>query len=111
MAGLRAGVVADAVALPGLFPVPAARKTRRRRDGTGRSPSTRTQESGTRGGDDREIRPARWGRGGKETTAPTGSAAPDGLPADPGARKSAENRAYRQEAGLTPAARRRGVAH
>ncbi|WP_158734276.1 hypothetical protein [Streptomyces sp. NRRL F-2747] len=48
---------------------------------------------------------------GRESAAPTGSAAPDGLPTDPAARKYAENHAYRNEAALSPAARCRGEAH
>ncbi|MFF4849081.1 hypothetical protein [Streptomyces sp. NPDC001194] len=51
------------------------------------------------------------GCAGRESVAPTGSAAPDDLPTDPAARKYAENHAYRNEAALTPAARCRGEAH
>ncbi|MFF3859910.1 hypothetical protein [Streptomyces sp. NPDC002209] len=43
--------------------------------------------------------------------APTGSATPGEPPTDPGARKYAENHAYKNEATLTPATKCRGDAH
>ncbi|MFE6847917.1 hypothetical protein [Streptomyces sp. NPDC057686] len=48
---------------------------------------------------------------GAASAAPAGSATPGELPADPEARKYAENHAYKNEATLTPATKCRGDAH